>query len=496
MQLHIFKTILFVSLTICSGGFYPTVMAAPPGDIAGVVKDAKTGDPLPGANVVLVGTAIGASTNLSGRYAINSVPAGTYTLRVTYIGYESKEVSVSVGAEGQISMDVLLASTTVEGEAVIVLGQREGQLEAINKQLTADALVNVVSSEKILELPDANTAESIARLPGVSLQRDGGEGSQVAVRGLSPRYTKVTIDGIEMAATSELGADAGDAETRATNLSAVSQENLQGIELFKAPTADMDGDAIAGTVNLQTARAEATADKLVRGYGSYNSLEDDFNQYDFFGRISQRFADDRFGLQLSINTEKRNRSADLFTGSYYFNQQKQDSVTGYLPVEVTSSQIEDRLETRKRTGGSLILDYALGQGNLILTSFYSKTTRDIQSRIQEKGGNTANGALRTSVTDRNLEQFLNTLRGEHRLFGLGVDWVAAFISSRSEIPFNHQLNFTGPITVPNPSEFNRDTSAIAYFDNVPDSSSSTKHRQPDNRRCGRTGLHWRLEPQL
>ena len=472
MKLRFLETALFSVLMLCSCGALATLWAAA-GELKGTVIDAQTRDPLPGANVILVGTALGSSTDLNGKYAIGSVPAGTYTLRVTYIGYATKEESISVGAEGQVTFDVALISTVLEGEQILVQAQREGQLAAINTQLSADALVNVVSSEKILELPDANTAESIARLPGVSLQRDGGEGSQVAVRGLSPRFTKVTIDGIDMAATSELsgaGAPGGgpatdNTETRATNLSAISQENLKGIELFKAPTADMDGDAIAGTVNLRTAQAGRTPERLVRGYGSYNGLEDDFNQYDFFARISQRFANQRLGLQFSANTEKRNRSADLFAGSYNIDEQFRDPVTGYLPVIATSSGVEDRLETRKRSGGSLILDYDFSRGNVILTNFYSKTTRDIQSRIQEVS-TAGNGALRTAVTDRSLEQIMNTLRGETRLFGLNLDWVGAHSFSRSEIPFNHQLNFTGPVAVPSPRQVSRDTSAIAFFNQV------------------------------
>ncbi|MCI0693591.1 TonB-dependent receptor [candidate division KSB1 bacterium] len=472
MKMHLFKTALFVGLILGACGFYPVVVAAPPGDIAGVIKDGQTGDPLPGANVYIVGTAIGAATDLNGRYTLKAVPAGTYTLRVTYIGYETKEVSLTVGADGQVNMDVSLVSTILESDVVVVSAQREGQVAAINQQLTADALVNIVSSEKILEVPDANAAESIARLPGVSIQRDGGEGSQVVVRGLSPKYSKVTIDGIEMAATSELsgasdrlGSGRTDTETRSTNLSAISQENLKGIALFKAPTADMDGDAIGGTVNLQTARAEATPERIARGYGSYNSLENDYEQYDVFGKISQRLLGGGLGLQLSVNTERRNRSSDLFNGSYEPDFGRVDSTTGIYPVRVTSADIEDRLETRKRTGGSLILDYNVGDGNIMLTNFYSKTTRRIRSRLQQVS-TSGGGLLRIQVTDRDLEQMLNTLRGEHRLFGLDLNWLAAHSYANSEIPFEHRLNFTGTVTVPSPLEVNQNTSAIDWFNQV------------------------------
>jgi TonB-dependent receptor len=448
----------------------PAVWAAPASRITGIVKDAASGERLPGANIVIVGTAVGSSSGLNGEFAINAVPTGDFTLRITYIGYESKDMPVKVEPDVELNFEIGLSSTFVETEAVVISAQREGQVAAINQQLSADALVNVVSSEKILEVPDANTAESIARLPGVSIQRDGGEASQVVVRGLSPKYSKVTIDGIEMASTSELSG-AGDndptdnEETRSTNLSAISQENLKGIELFKAPTADMDGDAIGGTVNLRTAAAGTTPERIVRGYGSYNSLEDDLEQYDVFAKISQRFLNSRLGVQLSVNTERRNRSSDLFSGGYNFDPQNQDTLTGYFPINVTSARVEDRLETRKRTGSSLILDFNLGQSKFIFTNFYSKTTRDILSRVLEVNP-TGGGALRTSATDRSLEQIMNALRGEHRLFGLNVDWVGAHSYSRSKLPFDHILNFTGNIDVPTPRQVSRDTSAIGFFNVV------------------------------
>ncbi len=448
--------------------------AADTGDILGVVTDQVSGNTLPGANVFLVGTALGAATNLNGEYRISMVPAGTYTIRFSFIGYRKKELQVTVKAGEQLKLDTGLELDAIQEKKVVIMAQRQGQVSAINQQLRADAIVNVVSSEKILEVPDANTAESIARLPGVSIQRDGGEGSQIVVRGLSPKYSKVTIDGIEMASTSELsgagdtgagGSAVNNVESRSTNLSAISQENLKGIALFKSPTADMDGDATGGTVNLQTAKAEAQPERLVRGYGSYNYLEADYKQYDIFAKVSQRFLNQKLGMQFSVNSEKRNRSSDIFLGGYEIDWQNQNPKTGYLPVTVSNASVEDRLETRKRTGGSLILDYATGKGDIILTNFYSKTTRKINSRLQQVS-DTGGGLLRTEVTDRSLEQILNALRGEHHLFGFNLNWLGAHSYSRSEIPFEHRMNFTGTINVPTPNEVTRDTSAIAFFNEV------------------------------
>ena len=72
------------------------MFAAETGKITGNITDAATGEPLPGANVFLKGTAIGAATNLKGEYVISPVPPGSYTLRVTYIGYKSKEIPISM----------------------------------------------------------------------------------------------------------------------------------------------------------------------------------------------------------------------------------------------------------------------------------------------------------------------------------------------------------------------------------------------------------------
>ena len=66
-------------------------------------------------------------------------------------------------------------------------------MDAINKQLKAKSIKNIVSSDRIQELPDANAAETVARIPGVSIRREGGEGNKVVIRGLSPKYNKITV---------------------------------------------------------------------------------------------------------------------------------------------------------------------------------------------------------------------------------------------------------------------------------------------------------------
>lgn len=240
--------------------------------IRGVVSDSLTGEVLVGANVVVQGTALGGTTNLEGKFTIVRVPAGSYKIRASYIGYTAKVLVVRVtGAD--MSVNFPLGPEVVQGVEVVVTGQMKGQVAAINQQLTANKIVNVVSEEKIQELPDANAAEAIGRLPGVSITRSGGEANRIILRGLSDRFGSITVDGMKMAST--------DVNTRGVDLSTVSQGSLAGIELFKSITSDMDADAIAGTVNLVTKKAPAERLVRVDAKGAYNKLAKTAKQYDF-----------------------------------------------------------------------------------------------------------------------------------------------------------------------------------------------------------------------
>ena len=163
--------------------------AAGSGTVVGRVLDKATGDPLPGANVMIQGTSIGTSTGLDGKYEIRNVPTGMRSMRVTYIGYVTVTREVTVGENATLTQDFHLVAQALQGETIVVTGQAKGQLSAINQQLSSNSIVNVVSAEKMKELPDANLAESIGRLPGVSIIRDAGEASEIVVRGTHGRGT-------------------------------------------------------------------------------------------------------------------------------------------------------------------------------------------------------------------------------------------------------------------------------------------------------------------
>lgn len=240
------------------------------GRIEGKVTDATTGEPLFGANIFLEGTSIGAATNIDGKYLIANVPAGSYILKASYIGYETDTIKIQLKEDERLEINISLQVVSVSTSEIVVTAQASGQNEAINRQLASSNIVNVVSSARIQELPDANAAESIGRLPGVSLVRDGGQATQVVIRGISPEYNQVTIAGVPIPANeSDRQIDSRDAlggrvgGGRGVDMRMISSSSLAGIEVYKTNTPDMDAAVLGGTVNLGIRKASKLDRKSV-----------------------------------------------------------------------------------------------------------------------------------------------------------------------------------------------------------------------------------------
>jgi CarboxypepD_reg-like domain len=159
-----------------------SVFASGSGILKGKVFDRDTRDELPGATVIIKGTNIGAATDINGSYTIYNAPAGSQTVTVSYVGYITYSAQVTILQDSQNPMDFYLTAQALTAKNVLVTAQAQGQMQSINQQLSANQIVSVVSAEKMKELPDANIAESIGRLPGISLQRSAGEAYAVVVR--------------------------------------------------------------------------------------------------------------------------------------------------------------------------------------------------------------------------------------------------------------------------------------------------------------------------
>ncbi len=361
----------FIRLTflICLTAAFSLNLAAQGNNakITGTITDALTGEPLIGTNVAIEGTSMGASSDLNGEYTIHNVPPGTHTIIFRYIGYKMiEEANVQLGAGETLKLDKELDPEAIMGEEVVVTVQARGQLAAINQQRASNSITNIVASDRIREMPDVNAAESIGRLPGVSLLRQGGEGDKVVIRGLSPKYSVITVDGVRMP---------GASSDRSVGLSTVSSEMLDGIELSKSLTADQDADAIGGIVNLRTRVAAEGFHFNVYGTGTYNNIHNTYNNYKFSGSVGNRFFDNKLGVLASAGIERVDRSADEFFANY----SKHITETQDL-IQTDNAEVRETKRIRERYNASLVLDYKTDFMSIKLNNIYSKRTDNVEGR--------------------------------------------------------------------------------------------------------------------
>jgi TonB-dependent receptor len=360
------------------------------GRIEGRVTDATTGESLPGATVQLVGTSLGAATDLNGHYVISNVPPGEYTVKASYIGYVSLTFKQDLKDGEHLQKDIKLNPVGITTKEVVVAAQASGQNAAINQQLTSNNVVNVVSSARIQALPDANAAESVGRLPGISLVRSGGEATQIVIRGLQPQYNNITIDGISIPSNDAGSITSGGAYAtpsntaggRAVDVSMISSNSLQGIEVYKTVTPDMDAAVLGGTVNFDIREAKATPGNApalsLLAQGAYNNLMSTYNDYKFVASIEKRFFNDRLGIFAQGIAQKQTLTSDQLGGSYYqpAKQDFPDSVVlGSLNLTFSPS-IEQRYD------GILTLDYRLPNGKIDLVNLLSRGTTRTESHSE------------------------------------------------------------------------------------------------------------------
>ncbi|MCK5782601.1 MAG: TonB-dependent receptor [Flavobacteriales bacterium] len=339
--------------------------------ISGTVTDKKTGETLIGANVVVQGTTFGVSTDLDGRYVLTGVTPGDYDLWITYIGYEDQLIPISLKAGDKITVDATLGYGGAVGlDEVVVTAQAKGQMNAINRQLNSKSITNVVSGEKMQELPDANAAETLGRLPGVSVARTGGEGNKVVVRGLSPKYNRVTMEGVQMAS-------AGD--DRSTDISSISPYALGGIEVYKAATADKNAEFIGGMVEFKLREArEGWNSDIVAQMGA-NQLKGTYSDYLVNASISNRFFDNDFGVYVQANAEKRNRSENRMAASYIEDTSADLDNSPNNKILTKDVSLNDVFRAKQRMGATVVMDYRLEEGSIKFKNFYSGSTTDIQT---------------------------------------------------------------------------------------------------------------------
>ncbi len=274
------------------------------GQVTGSIAD-TTHQPVVGATIHVAGLHLAALTGADGRYLIRGVPAGTHTVIVTAVGFAPDTARLDVPANGSAPHDVTLRSLATQLAAMVSQASprlNETVQAALQQQKTAANIVSVMSGDEIRSLPNYNAAEAAARIPGVSTERDEGEGKFVQIRGTEPRLSDVTIDGVHVP-----GTEGGD---RIPKLDDVPADLLGAIQVSKTLRADMDADAIGGSVNLETKMPEGPPRGYIGVQGGQASLLARTNGQIGMGYGGRVGDDGSLGYLISGSYDRNNRSID------------------------------------------------------------------------------------------------------------------------------------------------------------------------------------------
>jgi hypothetical protein len=156
------------------------------GAVVGTAEDFR----FEGARVQIVGTSRRTSTDRRGRFSFPDLSPGTYELRVTYVGAPSVTETVELGAGETRRIEIRLGDGD-DLERMVVVGQAAVQSASLAREQSALNNINVLSADAIGQFPDNNVAEALQRVPGLSLERDQGEGRFVVIRGANAEFNTV-----------------------------------------------------------------------------------------------------------------------------------------------------------------------------------------------------------------------------------------------------------------------------------------------------------------
>ena len=312
---------LVIILLLQAFTFTPKIFS---GTIKGYVRNTSDHSTLPGANVIIKGTTLGASTDKNGFYTISSVPPGSYTLEATAIGFGPVDDKVIVKNDESIATkDFFLKERPITLNEVVVEARANKELETSARETEKNAgnVVNVISAQAIEQSTDRTAADVLQRVSGMSLIRSQGEGRYVVMRGLEQRYNNTLVDGIKIPSP--------EAKDRFVPMDIFPSGLFERIEVTKALTPETAGDAIGGSTDLMLREAPeqlifsfssatgSTEGVLNSPFGSFNrNAVNDLDPERMHGTVSDE------DPTAQIKPRYNPTSADFTTGNLKFTNGK------------------------------------------------------------------------------------------------------------------------------------------------------------------------------
>jgi len=474
-KLRTYKYLVFIILLFIASHLSATILK-------GRILDSKTQEPLIGAIIHdKLNLKIDDEARLDGSYIFKKITPGKYLFSIQYVGYVKQEREILIPENKEVvNIDIMLESQETSLNQVEVVGKvdKESSEHARTSEKNADNLLNIISAKSIQLSPDITVANVLQRVSGVTMQKtaNSGEAQYAIIRGMDKRYNYTLVNGIKIPSP--------DDKNRYVPMDIFPAELVSHVEVIKALTPDMEGDAIGGVMNLVMKDAP---DKLlvnVNGSVGYNQLFFDrpFYQYNtqvvqlqspaergivsatpgdftkdnlsFKGikpfpnlnggiSIGNRFFDKKFGIILSISNQ------NTYSGSNEFVA---------LPMSIPNLGTLPAFETRENRTYSTLqnrlgihnkMDFNINKFNKIsLYNAYFELNKYISRHLVETSLGTGVGNV--VEKDRSQTQLQNiynsTLQGNHALnSNLSIDWSAVYSKAWANNPDDVELQANSTI---------------------------------------------------
>ena len=399
------------------------------GIISGQVTDTER-HTLPGATIQIESLHTGVTADINGFYKLPNIKPGTYTLKVSYVGYTPIYKKVSVTNSNKVIVTDIVMSEGLELQEVSVKGAFAGQRKALQMQKSAMGVTNVVSADQIGKFPDSNIGDALKRINGINVQYDQGEARFGQVRGTSADLTSVTVNGNRL--------PSAEGDTRNVQLDLIPADMVQTIEVSKVVTSDMDGDAIGGSINLVTKNTPYRRVLNFTGSTGYTWISGK-PQWNIGGTWGDRFFGNKLGIMASASYQYAPGGSD--NTEFEYVEKKGE-------IQLKEAQVRQYYVTRERQSYSLALDYQFNPLHKISFKGIYNRRNDWENRyrISYKKLNsdakdqsivlqTKAGADDTKGARLERQQTMDfTLDGEHNFGNLKLDWTSSYSRATEDRP--------------------------------------------------------------
>jgi TonB-dependent receptor len=402
--------IAFLLITAC--------LTAQTGKISGVITD-KNKETLPGANVLIVGTNLGAITDLDGNYTLNNIKPGTYKVQISFISYKSviiDAVRVEADKTTLLNADLEEVSVTLQNVEVIAVKKNGSEISMINAIKSNQVVASGISSQQIQRSQDRDASEVVKRIPGITIIDD----RFIVIRGLNQRYNNVWLN--------NSATPSSETDIKAFSFDVIPSSQIENIMIYKSPAPEIPSEFAGGLVKIFT-KNMPEGNSYTFSYSSSYASGTTFNDfYKFSGGKYDAlgFGDGSRDLPSFFPSNLQNASnTDQVEYGKRLNSNWTPRVVNAIPDQKASFAMTHRIKMGKTTLGEI-------------TSINYSISKDFNQVVNRNYG-VYNFEKNTPSMDFD---FLDSTYSQSAKVGIMNNW-ALFLGTKNKIEFRNLYSHQG-----------------------------------------------------